>query len=300
MGALTSAPALEIAPAPADVTLAEMHEAARLAEESDSLDLAVLAQVGSSAGGARPKALIGLHPADARVVAGSSDLPPGFEAWLVKFDTSRDSQLGPIEEAYAQMARASGIDMPATRLLETRAGRRVRRHFAAQRFDRIGGERIHHHTLAGMCQIGAGDLDYTTLLRVTRRITRDEREVWRAYRRAVFNVLASNRDDHGKNHGFLYRDRQWRLGPAYDINFSSPQQLPERGLAVVGERTSVGRSALLKLAANESLDRRQALATIDEVRAAIDRWDEFSESAGVSKLIASEIGTVLRTADRIA
>jgi serine/threonine-protein kinase HipA len=297
MGALIYTPELEVAPAPAGVTLGELHEAARRAESSGPVDLALLAQVGSSAGGARPKALIALHRTDrARLLAGTAELPPDFDPWIVKFDTSENLALGTLEEAYARMARAAGVDMPETCLLDTRHDGRVRRHFAVRRFDRDGRERVHHHTLAALCQTGAGDLDYATFLRVARRITRDEREVWRAFRRAAFNVLASNRDDHGKNHGFLYRNREWKLGPAYDLTFTSPQQLPERGMAVMGERRRAGRSHLLKLAEGEGLDLRQAGEILEEIGGAVRRWPEFSTAAGVPALQAAEIGAVLREA----
>jgi len=92
----------------------------------------VLARAASSAGGARPKALVGLHRSDVRLVAGPAELSPDFEPWIVKFDTSSDATLGPLEEAYALMARAAGIDLPETRLLVTRRAGRVRRHFAVK------------------------------------------------------------------------------------------------------------------------------------------------------------------------
>jgi serine/threonine-protein kinase HipA len=204
-----------------------------------------------------------------------------------------------MEEAYALMARAAGVDMPPTRLLESKHGDRVRRHFAVKRFDRDEGGRIHHHTLAAMCQIPGCDLDYETLLRVTRRITRDEREVWRAYRRAVFNVLASNRDDHGKNHGFLYRNREWKLGPAYDVTFRGPRQLSERGMAVCGERRSAGRKHLVTLAESEALDRRTALAIIDDVAAALERWREFAIQAKVPAALAADVAFELNVQAKI-
>ena len=194
-----------------------------------------------------------------------------------------------MEEAYALMARAAGVEMAPSRLLETRHRSRIRRHFAAKRFDRDGGERIHHHTLAGMCHIPGCDLDYQTFLRVTRRVTHDDREVLRAYRRAVFNVLGSNRDDQGKNHGFLYRNGEWRLSPAYDLTFCSPQQLPERGMAIHGERRAAGRQHLLKLAESESLDRRMALGILDEVADALAQWRKFADQAQVPAALAADV-----------
>jgi serine/threonine-protein kinase HipA len=133
--------------------------------------------------------------------------------------------------------RAAGIEIPDTQLLATqREDGAARRHFAVRRFDRSGNQRIQYHSLAGLYHLGGGDFDYQVFLRVVRRITRDEREVWKAYRRAVFNVLASNRDDHGKNQGFLLRSKEWLLSPAFDLTFAAPQALPERGMSVCGER----------------------------------------------------------------
>jgi serine/threonine-protein kinase HipA len=238
MGALTYEPELRATHVGGRVHLHDLHEAAMQVEHSGAIDLDVLAEVGTSAGGARPKALIGLpHASVENILAGASELPPSHEAWLVKLDTSRNAAAGVLEEAYALMARAGGVDMPPTRLLETKHGN----------------------------------------------------EVWRAYRRAVFNVLASNRDDHGKNHGFLYRNGEWQLGPAYDVTFCGPRQLPERGMAICGERRNAGRQHLLKLAESETLDRRTALGIIDEVVAALARWHEFASQAKVSAALAADV-----------
>ncbi|MET0262928.1 MAG: type II toxin-antitoxin system HipA family toxin [Rariglobus sp.] len=288
MGALDYSPELDVAP-PGEVALPELYAAAADAERGGEVDLEVLAQVGSSAGGARPKALLNLPDSGKGPLEAGQTLSAGYSAWMVKFDTSRDGTLGPLEEAYARMARAAGIDFPETRLLETEQANGVRQHFAVKRFDRDGAERLHHHTLGGLLHAGGGDLDYQTLLRATRRLTKDEREVWRAYRRAVFNVLAGNRDDHAKNHGFIYHNRTWTLGPAYDVTFTSAQQMPERGMAVCGERRAAGIEHLKKLAASESLDAKQAARVIDEVRSALARWRTFANETGLSVLTAAEI-----------
>lgn len=296
MGALTYEPQLDSSHAVDGLSLLELYEAAARVEESGAIDLSVLAEVGSSAGGAQPKAFIGLpRSGEGTILAGTGELPASHSSWLVKFDTPGNVTSGALEEAYARMARAAGIEMPPAQLLETRHDGRVRRHFAVQRFDRDGNERIHHHTLAGLRGISGGDLSYESLLRVTRHLTRDEDEVWRAYRRAVFNVLASNRDDHGKNHGFLYRDRQWRLGPAYDVTFRGPRRLPERGMSICGERRNAGRVHLLKLAESEALDPRTAASIIDEVAASLGRWREFADASMVPKVAAQEIQMTLET-----
>ena len=296
MGALTYEPATTLgAENEHEIALVKIHEAVIAAGEAGAIDLTELALVGSSAGGAQPKALLAL-PRDRSgpILAGAGEIPVHHEAWLVKFDLSREGSAGPIEEAYARMARAASIDLPETRLLETKSGKKIRRHFAVRRFDRNGPQRIHHHTLAAMSHVGGGDLNYETLLRVARRLTHDEAEVWRAYRRAAFNVLAHNRDDHGKNHGFIYRDKKWTLGPAYDLTFMSPENQPERGMSLAGERRNADQSHLLKLAASEALDRRMAESVIEEVRAAIRRWRDFADQAQVPALPAAEVKNFLK------
>lgn len=294
MGALVYTPEGDSNVTPHGITLNDLYAAAAAAESGGKIDMESLVPVGSSVGGARPKALLAVATSDPRkLLPGAGEIPEGFEAWIVKFDTSRDGDWAPMEEAFACMARAAGIDMLDTRLLETSHDGVVRRHFAAKRFDRVGSLRIHHHTLAGLLQLGGSDLDYTTFLRATRNLTKDEREVFRAYRRAVFNVLANNRDDHGKNHGFLYHDHCWRLGPAYDLTFRG--DIPERGMAIVGERKNAGIRQLLELAEAESLDKRHALTVIDEVAQSMSRWPEFAEKAGVSAAKVAEIEKSLRS-----
>jgi Uncharacterized protein related to capsule biosynthesis enzymes len=294
MGALRYTPAIDI-PTPAEADLAALCAAAAEAERGGEIDLAVLARAGSSAGGARPKALLHL-PDDGEGPPWAGAHPPsGYSPWLVKFDLGREPLLGALEEAFARLARAAGIDLPSTRLLSTTdPDGRPRRHFAVRRFDREiapdgSTRRVHHHTLAALLHMSAGDLDYQTFLRATRQLTRDEREVWRAYRRAVFNILASNRDDHGKNHGFLYRDRAWTLGPAYDLTPLSAQQLPERGMAVCGERRAAGLDHLRQLAEREGLDRKRALAIIDEVATALRRWPALAAEVGVPERAAHDV-----------
>jgi serine/threonine-protein kinase HipA len=136
-------------------------------------------------------------------------------------------------------------------------------------------------------------MDYNTFLRVTRRVTSDEREVWKAFRRAVFNVLAENRDDHGKNQGFPYQERQWTLSPAYDLTFTA--HVAERGMAIMGERGQVGVAHLLKLAESASLDKNQAQTVIADVAHAITRWPEFAENPGLPAVETARVDRGLRT-----
>lgn len=286
LGALTYFPALPVEAA--DPSLDRIFAAAAALESSGQVvDLSALAQVGSPAGGARPKAVLCLAPDESgRAFAGPpEEAPAGFVPSIVKFDTG-ESELAALEQAYALLAQAAGLEVPPSRLVATqdRVTGRVRRHFAVARFDRDSARaRVHYHSLAGLLEVGGGDLDYRLLLRACRRLTRDEREVWKAYRQAVFNVFAHNRDDHGKNIGFLFCYGEWRLAPAFDLTPLSPTQVPERGMAVLGERRVAGEAHLLELARTESLDMVRARQIIDEVRAALSDWPKFAASAGVSE-----------------
>jgi serine/threonine-protein kinase HipA len=277
-------------------TLDTIYAAAAQMEEGARTDLALLADVGTSPGGARPKAALWFDPAMQSIAHDFDGDHP--DAWLVKFDTSAGRNLGRLEYAYALLAGAAGIRVPEVRLLETPYAGGARAHFAVRRFDRHGAERVHYHSLAGLCQMLGSDLDYQILLRVTRRITRDHAEVLQAFRRAVFNVLASNRDDHGKNHGFVYDGSEWRLSPAFDMTFVGSGQLRERGMAVMGERSHAGLPQLEALANTENIDRRDRHTIIDGVRAALVRWPEFADRAGLCARDAKEIEDVLIALDR--
>lgn len=278
------------------IDLGAIYAEAMAVDDSRKPLTEILHDIGSPPGGIQPKALIALPlQGDGPCLGGSRAIPAGYEAWLVKFtpgraDPGNIGADGRIEEAYARMARAAGIDIPPTRLLETGDSRTKRRHFAVKRFDRKGGERIHHHTLAGMTHMSGADLDYEMFLAVTRRVTRDEREVLRAFRRAAFNVLARNDDDHGRNHGFLLQNGEWKLGPAYDLTF---RVLRERGMAVCGERRNASVKDLDLLARRAALDRSETQAILGQVRATISCWPDYASAAKVPPRHAAEVAAAL-------
>lgn len=289
MGALTYQPEHGPQKESGEIDLEALQRSAYDAEDNATFT-ELLADVGSGVGGAQPKALIGISDREPRYWLGSHALPAGYDAWLVKFSGRRGDHIGAdgrVEYAYSLMARAAGIDLPPARLLP--AGKRV--HFATKRFDRDGPKRLHHHTLARLLQTPGGDLDYETYLRATMALTRDHRQVVRGYRRAVFNVLARNDDDHGRNHGFLYTG-EWTLSPAYDVTF---RRLRERGLAVCGERQHAGLDHLKTLGARAEIKSDLAAEIVDQVRAAIAKWKTFASEAEVPPSLASEIAAALRT-----
>ena len=192
------------------------------------------------------------------------------------------------EHAYALMARAAGLMMAETSVIETARGNRL---FATKRFDRTASGRLHMHTASGLLNASHREaaLDYGALHKLTAVLTRDSRDVARMFRHMVFNVLAHNRDDHAKNHAFLMgADGRWTLAPAYDLT-SSDGPAGEHSAAIAGEGRDPGREHLLAVAKGASIPEREALGIIDEVRAAIARWPHFADEAGLGKARTAEL-----------
>lgn len=255
-----------------------------------------LLQVGTSAGGARAKAVIALNPMTGQVRSGQLDVPEGFEHWLLKLDgvsgdPSREEDLlgdtagyGKVEYAYYLMATEAGVTMSECRLLPEGS----RTHFLTRRFDRgPAGER---HHLMSLCAADHLDFNqarvhgYEQYLDVVRRLGLDDVALEQAYRRIVFNVVALNRDDHTKNFGFLLRDGgDWELAPAYDVTHAHNP---------VGEWTSShqmsvnGRFDGITVADLHTLgDRflvRAYKGIVRDTVAAVARWEDFADAAGVS------------------
>jgi len=286
MGALTYHPPAEREAL--DAACFDLHDLARQAREvhagraSDVLPL--LLRAGGSPGGARPKLLVGYAPSTGEVISGEDDLPEGFEHWIVKFPAETDElDAGAVEYAYSLMARAAGLELPQTRIFATSEGDRF---FAAKRFDRAAGNRrFHIHTLGNLihADFRVPGCDYAELLKATSILTRDHREVLRAYRLMAFNVLAHNRDDHVKNFAYIIEIEtgSWALAPAYDLTFATGPG-GEHTTTVAGEGGNPTPKQMLRLAGPAGIEAAFAQEIIDEVRGAVSRWDELADQAGVS------------------
>jgi len=258
---------------------ATAQEAYRLYEGKIEEASGLLARIGGSPGGARPKALIGISADGASFVSGQALLPAGFSHWLVKFSGPKASHLRPLgpyegilEYLYLQAAREAGIQVPEFRLITDDHGLR---HIAVRRFDRPAGEeRLHVATAFGLLHADyqLPSLDYQELLRVAWSLTRDISQVREQFRRAAFNLLAVNRDDHAKNHGYLMApDGSWRLSPAYDLTFSEGPG-GEHWTSFLGEGRHPTSSALRELAELSSIPAREAEAIIAQVAEALERF----------------------------
>ena len=255
-----------------------------------------LIQVGTSAGGARAKAVIAWNRETGEIRSGQLPADPGFEYWLIKLDgLSHDWQrggglgatgaFGRIEYGYHLMAVAAGITMTESRLLEENG----RAHFMTKRFDREDdGTRVHSLTLCGMAHLDfrqRGTHDYAQLFQQAAALGLGAAERVQIFRRMVFNVFSRNCDDHTKNHSFTHAGpgASWQLSPAYDITHAyNPDGAwtYQHLMSVNGAFDSISRDDLLAVA-----DRHQvpgAKAVIAEVGDAVDAWSDFAAAAGLT------------------
>ncbi len=293
MGALRYRPEIPPEDDEAHIDLDALADGAREVLDGDPGDVLkeLLALNGSSAG-ARPKVMVGVSVDGTHLIHGTSELPPDYEPWLIKFPSSSDApDIGAIELAYAGMASAAGVEMTDTRLFPARKGPG---YFGTRRFDRQGNRRLHVHTLAGLIDADTTRtaVGYEALLKVARALTRDQREVEKVFDRMVFNIASHNRDDHAKNHAFLIESKEWKATPAYDLTFSwGPGG--EHTLDILGNGRNPGRREILALASRVDIAPARALESLDRAQAAVSRWHSIAAECGVSKASADNVGSAL-------
>jgi serine/threonine-protein kinase HipA len=283
-------------------------------------------RVGTSAGGARAKAVIGWNRDTGEIRSGQLDLPEGFEHWILKFDgvrNNRDRELedpagfGRIEFAYHRMARAAGITMTECRLLEENG----RAHFMTRRFDRVEnarrrdaagerdagatdepGDKLHMQTLAALAHLDfnqPGANSYEQALLTARRIGAPTEDLEQILLRAVFNIVTRNQDDHVKNLAFLMdRDGRWRLSPAFDVTYAfnpAGDWTSRHQMSLGGKRDAFTLDDIRTVADTFSLRRGCAREMIDTVQRAAKRWPEFAAEAGIPASDAERIGATYRS-----
>lgn len=248
--------------------------------------LSALLKSGMSPGGAQPKALLAISDDFSEIRLDDPPLP-GFGAWLIKFDIEPVLQEGRIEAAYADMARAAGITVPETRLMDA-AGTA---HFLSRRFDREKtGERLHLHSYSGLTHTSLRDgLEYADLLETTRALTRDQRCVEEVFRRAVFNVIASNDDDHGRNHAFLMDGGgNWTLAPAFDLTLASyPLASGFRAARVDGKASGIKGRDLIRLGQEHDVSRPAEI--LAHVIDSVSRWNDYATANGISPATSATV-----------
>jgi serine/threonine-protein kinase HipA len=292
------------------IQLADLVAAARRAvrgeftgDDTALRALEELIQVGTSAGGARPKAVVCFNPTTGQIRSGQFRAPEGYEHWLLKLDGVEEDRFGAptgygrIEYAYSLMARACGIEMEACRLLVEND----RAHFMTRRFDRRpDSSKIHVQTLCAIDHLDFNLADthsYAQYLDVIDRLGLGADALEQAFRRAIFNVAAVNRDDHTKNFSFCCDEvGDWSLAPAYDLIYAyNPvgRWTPRHQMSVNGKFDGIGRSDLLELADRFVVP--SPAKVLNEVLDAVDRWPGFAEEAQVPGSDIERIGRDLAT-----
>ena len=320
MGALEFAPAT--GPEPTSSQIVDVEALADLAAEvlAEREDLAVslrepgkrsamreILRVGTSAGGARAKALVALDPNTQEMRSGQLDAPPGFEYWILKFDGVDDRTrdlgasrgYGAIEWVYSELARRSGIEMTECRLLKEGG----RRHFMTRRFDRDArGSKLHMQSLAALAHLDfnqAGANSYEQAFQMIRRLGLPQAAVEQQFRRMVFNVVARNQDDHVKNIAFLMdRNGAWTLSPAFDVVYSynpKGRQTSRHQMSINGKRDGFSVADLRSVASVASMKRGRAEEILAEVTAAVEAWPRLAADAGVDESRIERIRRAQRT-----
>ena len=269
----------------------KMREDAKASLVPGMNEYASILKVGSSAGGARAKALIGWNEATGEVRSGQVTLPEGFGYWLIKFDGltgNGDKEgddkwgYGRVEYAYHLMARAAGIEMTECRLWN-------KRHFMTRRFDRLAdGGKLHAQTLGALAHYDFNNpaiYSYEDAFDVTRRVVNDARAYEQLFRRMAFNVLAWNCDDHVKNISYLMdRSGEWFLAPAYDECYAyNPEGdwTSRHQMSINGKRIGVTEEDILACARFANMRERKARKVLDEVKDAVQAWPRFAAEAEV-------------------
>ena len=276
-----------------------VEEARRLVQGNFSVDnetkaaLANIIKVGTSAGGARAKAVIAWNPKTDEVRSGQFDVAPGFEHWLLKFDgVGKDTELGTgegygrIEYAYSLMAKAAGVTMSECRLLEESG----RRHFMSRRFDRLeGGEKLHMQSLCALAHFDfnhAGAYSYEQALLTIRQLNLPMEAVEEQFRRMTFNIIARNQDDHVKNIAFLMdKAGRWSLAPGFDMTYSynpTGSWTATHQMTMNGKRDGFTLADFRACAKSALMKRGRAETIVKEVRAAVARWPDYAEQAQVA------------------
>jgi serine/threonine-protein kinase HipA len=265
-------------------------------------------RVGTSAGGARAKAIIAWNPETNTVRSGQVGTGKGFSYWLLKFDGvsgNRDKELedprgyGLIEYAYSLMARAAGIEMSECRLLQEYG----RNHFMARRFDRTDtGQKLHMQSLCALCHYDfnqAGAYSYEQALQAMRALNLPMSQIEEQYRRMVFNIIARNQDDHVKNIAFLMdKTGTWSLSPAFDMTYSynpTGQWTSTHQMTLNGKRDDFQLDDFVACEKFASMKRGLGLEILTQVQAAVMKWTEFAETAGVPAEITQQIAATHRT-----
>lgn len=293
MGALFFEPSDKIASEQNELDLEQLAKDTARVLDNENADEALrhLLLLGGSPQGARPKVLVNFDPVSGRVNSGTN-LAAG-EPWLIKFPAGNEHRdTCAIEALYARLAAHCGLEIPESRFFNLDGKYSA---FGVRRFDREGALRIPLQSLSAALNADyrLPSLDYEMLLRLTRRLTGDEREVVKAFERCVFNVLTHNRDDHSRNFAFrLDRQRRWQLTPAFDLTFNEGPR-GEHFTTIAGEGRAPGRRHLIELAKRSGLHLRQAEQSIERICLGMSALPELAKDLPIRKSRLTALRQVL-------
>lgn len=263
--------------------------------------LSDILKIGSSAGGARAKAVIAFNPDTKEIRSGQADAPKGFTHWLLKFDGVADQQLGTssgygrVEMAYHLMAKEAEIEMTECRLLEENG----RAHFMTRRFDREHDKGKLH--VQSFCAIAHYDFNevaafsYEQLFETMRTLLLPYTDAEQLYRRMVFNVMARNCDDHSKNFSFIMdKAGKWKLAPAFDVCHAyrpGSTWVNQHSLSINGKRQNITRDDLLQVARNMNIKKAEAI--IHQINAVVSKWNDFAAQTNVQADLRDAVAKTL-------
>ena len=270
-------------------------------EENEEKALLEILKIGTSAGGARPKAIIAYNEKTGEVRSGQTNAPKGFEHWLLKLDGVSDIQLGAsqgygrVEMAYYNMATACGIEMMPSKLLEENN----RAHFMTKRFDRESSDIKHHiQTFCAMKHFDfnlVNSFSYEQLFQTMRELRLSYPDAEQVFRRMVFNVLARNCDDHTKNFAFRLKEGGvWELAPAYDVCHAyrpTSEWVSQHALSINGKRKDISKEDLLTI--GKSIRNKKSEVIINEIDEIISNWKIFADAVNVASDLRDSISNTL-------
>jgi serine/threonine-protein kinase HipA len=307
MGALEFEPAQIATQNSFDIQISSLVEAAhKMLSQKEQLDtnlndddekaLMEVLKVGTSAGGARPKAVIAYNEKTGAVKSGQTKVPEGFEHWLLKLDGVSDAQFGEthgwgrVEYAYYLMAKDAGITMMDCKLLEENG----RAHFMTKRFDRDGNTKHHIQTWCGIQHYDYNNLQgysYEQLFQTMRLLRLPYPEAEEMFRRMVFNVLATNYDDHTKNFSFrLKQGEKWELSPAYDVCYSyDPTNIwvSQHTLSINGKHKQIKQNDLMTIAKANNI--KKGAVIIKTMSKVVANWNSYANKAKVKNQLTQTI-----------
>lgn len=299
----------------AQAVLDQRGSLARTLNKDDNVAMQSILQVGTSAGGARAKAIVAINRDRTKICSGQVDVSEDFEHYLLKFDgveelrqdreTFGDPQgYGRMEYAYYLMAKDAGLNMSDSELLIENQ----RAHFMTKRFDRVGNRKRHYLSLCAMDHADykkPGAYSYEQLFSVARQLELHRDEAIEIFRRMVFNVVARNHDDHTKNLGFLLDDMRssWRLAPAFDVAYSYKKDSPwvnSHQMSINGKRDDINLDDLMRVSELIGNFSRQAPKVIQQVVEVISEWQGYAKQAGVFDQLQIEVQKNLRLGKQYA